>query len=196
MATTGFVEDQEDDDSDSVRLSVSISTDQGGFFRRTCPVCGRDFKTEIDPSELQWALAPLVQRITREEIGDSSENENNDENQNELYCPYCCEKILAIDSHTSDTMKYIKSITLREIVLPMMQKIFSPLSNLGNQNTGLVSFSIKYDRGMLSPRPLHGPEPPDMKQIQFICCGKVAKVYEEWHWTKQCVYCGVPVILS
>jgi len=50
------------DDSNTVSFSVSLSTDREGFLRRECVACGREFKTEVDSSELTWALAAQCER--------------------------------------------------------------------------------------------------------------------------------------
>src|SRR5260370_38250635 len=66
-------------------LAVSVSTDRDRFMRRTCSSCGRDFKTEIDPSDLQWAFSSYCQRVGCE-VG---EHHGDPRSPTLIRCPYC-----------------------------------------------------------------------------------------------------------
>ena len=83
---------------------------------------------------------------------------------------------------------------MREVVLPMMRNAFSGLDDTGSSG-GFISVRFEYSRSMDPPRPFHGPEPPDMKIIKFLCCGKKAKVADNWYLIEGCIFCGTPVIL-
>ena len=48
---------------DVVRFHLTFSLDRGRFFRRTCPSCGRDFKTQADEADLATLLQPAFQRL-------------------------------------------------------------------------------------------------------------------------------------
>ena len=51
------------DEHTKVTFGVSMGTDRDGFLRRACDSCGREFKTETDPADLQWALGAQCQRM-------------------------------------------------------------------------------------------------------------------------------------
>ena len=46
-------------DDEKITFSFTFSLDRDNFFRRTCPSCGRDFKTEVEPND----LAAIIQTM-------------------------------------------------------------------------------------------------------------------------------------
>lgn len=197
------IEEEEDEAQDSsehqVRFSLEISTDRDGFLRRTCPSCGRDFKTEIDPSDLSWALNTQIQRVS-EEVGVSPAEIAQEGTPDNLRCPYCQHEAESNDMHTEETVEYLKMFAYRDYALPMLDRMFSDLEDsFGDRGGGggLISFSIsfKHERSPMPPRPIHGPESADMKIVNFLCCGKRIKVADMWDDVGVCTYCGTQVVL-
>ena len=183
---------QDHDSENRSQFSLSISTDRDKFLRRTCPSCGRDFKTEIDEADLAWAIAPQFKRMGLE-IGAKPEQEATTETH--LHCPYCHHDDKASEMLSEEMTAYLHRYIMREVVLPMTNGLFSGLEDTGTRSGGFISISIKHSRSMYPPRPMHGPEPPDMKIIEFLCCGKKAKVSENWDHVDTCVFCGTTVTL-
>jgi predicted RNA-binding Zn-ribbon protein involved in translation (DUF1610 family) len=177
-------------EDDLVRLSLSVSTEQGKFFRRSCPECGQDFKTEVNPADLQLPLAPQVKRLTNNEI-DGQEDEGEEVF---FHCPYCREEIKSSATFTEEMVAYIHNIANREIVLAMINNVFGSLNDIRTSGGG-ISVSLTHERGILPPYPIHGPEPPDMIQVEFLCCKKRAKVLENLSNMQSCIYCGIPVLI-
>jgi len=178
-----------------VQYAVSISTDRDGFLRRSCASCGRDFKTQISESELQWALAFQVQRMGLD-IGSDVLSTTN-EGPRVLRCPYCAFPGKDQDMHTDETVNYLKRVILREVVMPQLNDFFSGLENIFGRggSRGQVSIRFEHTPGVKALRPIHGPEPPDMDIVEFICCGKKAKVAGGWTDVQVCVFCGAEVIV-
>jgi len=94
LAMTSFDEEENHTETDTdsnggglTNFSVKVNVDRDGFFRRTCPACGRDFKTAINESDLASVLTPEIERIGRE-LGITSD-ENNEDRETKLTCPYC-----------------------------------------------------------------------------------------------------------
>jgi len=188
-----FNDDTKDEQADTVSFQLAISTDNGRFLRRTCPSCGRDFKTEINPADIQWIVAPHMEQMGVD-LGGAPDKRSLAEDL--LYCPYCDHPSKASDTLTEDTIRYAKLLLTREVVLPMMHRAFSGLNNMGSGlRNSFISISFSYDRGMLPPRPIHGPEPSDMKIITFLCCQKSIKVSDNWWQVSACTYCNEPVVL-
>lgn len=184
----------QDHDSESTsQFSISINTDRDKFFRRTCPSCGSDFKTEIDEADIAWAIAPQFRQMGME-IGSIS-GQDEGRTKTRLYCPYCQHDADATEMLTQETIAYLNRFIMREYVLPMMNNMFSGLDDLESKPGGFISIRVEHSRSIHSPRPIHGPEPPDMKIIEFLCCGKKAKVAENWNQIDKCVFCGAPVTL-
>lgn len=184
---------KQDDSENKSLYNLSISTDRDRFLRRTCHSCGRDFKTEIDLADLAWALSPQFQRVGIE-IGVKRDQEEGEPKKTYLHCPYCNHIAETSDMLTEELRAYIHRHLMREVVLPMMRNAFSGLNDT-RRSGGFISIRVEYSRSIDPPRPLHGPEPPDMKIIEFLCCGKKAKVADNWGHVEKCIFCGTPVIL-
>jgi hypothetical protein len=190
-----FDEEPNEDSSDSIlRFEVSISTDRDHFLRRACPSCGRDFKTIIDQADLSWLLSEQIKRVGSE-IGAVPTVEKG-QTETELRCPYCHHVAKSSEIHTAETIDYIKRFLYREYVVPMLNRTFSDLEDSigsGRRGGGFISISFKHEPITLPPRPIHGPEPADMKIVHFLCCDKQMKVYDSWDDLTACLYCNTPV---
>ncbi|MDY6854522.1 MAG: hypothetical protein SWO11_07410 [Thermodesulfobacteriota bacterium] len=183
----------ENGSSNNVLISLSLSMDKDRFLRRTCPSCGQDFKTETEEADIVWLLAPQIRRMGLEIGGVEEKNSGHD---NYLYCPYCEQRSEATNTLTEETVNYTHRHLMREIVLPMTNKAFSGFNDLGKSTGGLFSINFEYSRGTLPPRPIHGPEPCDMIEVDFLCCGRKAKVIESWVSLKICIFCGKRIELA
>lgn len=185
-------QEEEQDSSDSQLLfNVSISTDRDKFLRRTCPSCGRDFKTAANQADLAWALSTHSKRMGVE-IGATSAGEEEDSAQQQLLCPYCLYSAEGSMMHTEETIEYLKRVVYRDYVLPMINRTFSGLEDSIGRG-GLVSF--EHNPTPIPPRPIHGPEPADMKIVDFLCCGKQMKIVDNWMDVSECIYCRAQVAL-
>lgn len=186
---------RESSSEDNLRYGLSLSVDRDGFLRRTCPSCGRDFKTGIDRADLGSIIGPQIRRIERE-IGAPLSLETDEASEESISCPYCMFESGAAEMLPEETVRYLHRQLVREVVLPKVNQMFSAFGDGSHSRSGgLVSVSFEYSRSMLPPRPIHGPEPPDMKIVEFLCCGRKAKVARQRHQLKQCLYCKTPVAL-
>ncbi len=114
-----------------------------------------------------------------------------------LRCPYCLYEDDSSRMHTDETMAYVKRIVYREYMLPKVKEMLGGLGHVGRGNTGgLLSFSIEISHSAPPMRPLHGPEPPDFKIVDFLCCGQQMKVAESWNSLRTCPYCNTTVIFT
>lgn len=198
----GQDEDEGEDQVSSehqVRFNLEICTDRDRFLRRTCPSCGRDFKTEVDPADLAWALNTQIQRVS-EDVGVSPAEVAQGGTPEELRCPYCRHVAESSDMHTEETVEYLKLFAYRDYAMPLIDRMLSDFADsFGSRGGGggLISFSVsfKHERPPVPPRPIHGPEPADMKIINFLCCGKRIKVADRWGDVDACTYCGAQVTL-
>lgn len=191
----------EDRDSSNhqVRFNLEVSMDRDGFLRRACPSCGRDFKTEIDPADLAWALNTQIHLVS-DEIGVSPAETAQEGSPEELRCPYCLYEAESSEMHTGETVAYLKLFALRDYALPMIDRMLSDFADsFGSSGGGgglfSVSISVEHHRRPTPPRPIHGPEPADMKIVNFLCCGKKIKVADRWNDVSVCTYCGAQVVL-
>jgi DNA-directed RNA polymerase subunit RPC12/RpoP len=136
------------------------------------------------------------------EIGETSE-ESEDKEKEYLYCPYCEHHAESSDMLTPTFIAYLRRHLMREYVMPMVNKTLSNLADsFGGTNRGrskgLISFEVKFEHNkpVLPPRPISGPEPPDMTIIELLCCGKKVKVLDGWYSLNLCPYCGVVVSIQ
>jgi uncharacterized Zn-finger protein len=186
-----------EEEKDEVRFSISVSLDRDQFFRRTCPYCGRDFKTLADPNDLASILQPAFRRVESEIGGISIISKDMPSEKQYYFCPYCNQRAEASDTFTDELIAYVKRFVMREYVLPRVNRMFSDFAdglNSGGQSGGFISIEIKADfDSTLPPRPVSGPEAPDMTQIEMLCCEKKIKIHDEWFDLEICPYCGEQV---
>lgn len=189
----------EPEDPQTVTFSLTFITDRDGFFRRTCPRCGRDYKTETDPADIVTSLQPAFHRMDLE-VGPAASDDETPEGPQSLVCPYCEATAEASDTLTSVFQAYIERYAMREFVLPKVANMFRDFSDsFGShrRSGGLLSVEVDftYSKGVLPPRPISGPEPPDMKIVELLCCGKRVKIADNWSGLSRCPYCAAEVTL-
>jgi hypothetical protein len=183
-----------------LRFSFTFSLDKDEFFRRTCPNCGRDFKTKADAADMSSILQPAFRRIESEIDGITLSTSDADQSPQYLSCPYCNHRAESGDMLTEGFLEYLRRFVIREYVLPSIHRMFSDFSGglkRSNRPTGFFRIEMKFDfDSTLPPRPLSGPEAPDMMRIDLLCCGKSIKVHDGYFELNKCPYCGEAVILS
>jgi hypothetical protein len=190
-------EDERDDNDQSTSgqdgrsYSITVALDRERFLRRTCPNCGLDFKTSVSEADLGWILANEVQRSSEFLAGTAVP----DDQGPTILCPYCSTEAPATKMHTYETMAYIRRFALREIALPMIDKMFSGLSSSNNRSGSFISISMEYSRGVRPIRPSCGPEPPDMLIVELLCCGEAIKVGPAGFDLKRCPLCMAAVVM-
>jgi len=192
----------ESQSEDVTRFHLTFSVDKDKFFRRSCPSCGRDFKTQINEADLVASLQPAFRQMGLD-IGAEQSEEQREEAKEHLYCPYCKHYAESSDMLTQTFVSYFKRYVMRECILPVMNKMFSRVADAFGRSSrgrskGLISFdvTIEHNRTILPPRPISGPEPPDMTIVELLCCGKKIKVLDGWYDLNLCPYCGTRVSLQ
>jgi len=184
-------------DDESVRFSLTFALDRDEFFRRTCPNCGRDFKTKAEPAELSSILQPAFRRIEKE-IGEITLSTEGGESETlYLSCPYCNHRAESGDMLTSEFNAYLKRFVMREYVLPRINNVLSDFAQglkSRSRSNSFFRIEVKADfKNTLPPRPMPGPEPPDMTKVELLCCGRMIKVYDGWFDLENCPFCGSEV---
>ena len=164
--------------------------------RYTCPSCGLDFKTQIDPADLQWLLTSYCQRAGLEIGAGGSQLRQ----PHVLWCPYCGDRAESRQMLTEETMTYLKRIVYREFVLPQLNRMFAGLADSfggQEQSGGFLSLSVefKHSRSLWPVRRMHGPEPADQKIITLLCCNKKIKISEHWPHAPLCSFCSSKVVV-
>jgi uncharacterized C2H2 Zn-finger protein len=190
---------EENKDDNLVSLSISISADRDLFTRHTCPKCGLDFKVSQSENDITWLLHEQIKR-QGEDLGISPKEESEADVEVTFCCPYCESIFEKKESFTEEMIDYAKRIAYREIILPMIDKMFGGLEDsIGRNNRSSggflsISVSFQHNRQAKPPRPFHGPEPDDMKIINFLCCNQKTKILENWNSTRFCVFCQTEIV--
>jgi len=187
--------DQHQSDN-TTKFSITYSLDNGHFFRRECPSCGREFKTQADEADLVTAMRPAFREVGIE-IGADPDEEGQSATLDSLHCPYCAHTAPTSDMLTARFSQYLERFIMREHVLPQIDRTLAGFSDEFNRKSrqhsgGLISISIEaeYSRSLLPPRPISGPEPSDMMPVHMLCCDRRIKVLDGWCDLLTCPFCG------
>jgi uncharacterized Zn-finger protein len=180
-------------DDDKKKFSITFALDRDNFFRRTCPSCGRDFKTEADPGDMTSMLQPFFRQL-ESELGEEEflflEGENKPQT---FFCPYCQHEAESGDMLTAYFGEYLKRLIMREYVLPKVNGMLSDFTDglkSGTRSNSFIRLEVSSSGFALPLRPISGPEAPDMTIVEMLCCGKRVKIYDDWYDLEKCPYCG------
>lgn len=194
--------DETQSSNEVIPFQITFSTDRKGFFRRTCPSCGRDFKTEVSPSDFVFALQPALNRLEAD-IGERPDTANDATRKTYLYCPYCQHHAESGDMLTEDFVAYFKRLLLREYVIPKLHEALEGMAkesqrhNRRNSRSPFgLTMTFEHEKKPLPVRPLDGPDLPDMTIVELLCCGKTVKICDGWMAIERCPYCGTQVTLQ
>lgn len=184
-------------DNQQVRFSITFPLDKDEFLRRTCPSCGRAFKTKADPSDFTSILQPAFKQIENEIGGIALSTEQEKKEPQYLSCPYCKYHAESGEILTEEFQTYLERFVIREYVLPKINNIFADFAdNLKStsRSSSFLKIEVKNNyENVLPPRPISGPEPPDMTKVEMLCCGQEIKVYDSWFDLEECPFCGSKV---
>jgi hypothetical protein len=188
---TSIVEENQhsEDDAEKIHYNIQFSLDKDGFFRRACSHCGLHFKTQVQPDDFGYLLAPAFRQVEQEyqqtlEVNGTTVSQDAVIN---LTCPYCGVVDNAQHMLTEEFFEYIRKWLMREIILPKVTNIFRDVGS-----NGLFQVTIPP-----SPvAPLSGPELPDMVRVHLLCCHEEIKIFDEWLDTIHCPYCSQQLLLQ
>lgn len=198
-----MVETNEPQNNDShVSYSFTYPVDPDGFFRRQCPECGLHFKVKLEPDSIGTLLSPVFERIEREYGISLQAPTTGTESSSKVACPYCGALSEPRDMGSNEFYQYIHRWTQREIVYPLLNKMFGDMEDIFNRGSqksrgGILSLEIKFEhhRSPAPIRPIPGPEPPDMNIVHLLCCDKELKILPGWFGSIFCPYCSKDLIL-
>ncbi len=142
----------------------------GGFLRRECPSCQRQFKWHHGEAEGRPA----------------------DEFDPEVYwCPYCGETAAVNAWWTAEQATYIRE----SLSGPVLRELADQLgASLGPQHGNLVKVAVDYTEPE-PPHVLH--EPHDMVAVQSPCHPwEPVKIDGSWSRPLYCIVCGRPFALA
>ncbi len=140
--------------------------DQGGFLRRACPACGREFK---------WLPSDAIEEAAPE--------------PSTYFCPYCGAPAPADEWFTDEQAAHINDELMEQILGPSLEGLSESLRGLERSSGGLIRGSLE------GPSREHAPpvfEPDDMRRVDFVCHpAEPVKVEDSWADDVFCLMCGL-----
>jgi len=150
-----------------VELSISFPLDSGGFLRRACPNCGREFKWHQNESPDAAAA------------------------ETPYFCPYCRVQAEPGEWFTEEQAAYIQDEMMEHIVGPSLEGLAESMRDLERRSGGFIKARFEppaRERAVLIF------EPDDMRVVAFFCHPEEpVKVEEAWHGPVYCLICGEPL---
>lgn len=157
---------------------LRMPLDPGGFSRRQCPDCHRQFKlrwTESDGGLVVRELGATIRFANDDEVGEAAQ----------LCCPYCAHRAAAGTWWTEEQREFLekRAATLQaEIRFEQLRHVERTLA----ENPYLTFLPVPPAPFQVSIR----SEPDDMRIVPLVCCGEEVKVRESWQGAVRCPFCG------
>ncbi|MET0406506.1 MAG: hypothetical protein ABW123_29080 [Cystobacter sp.] len=158
---------------------LELPRDAGGFVRRECPQCQRDFKTmprAHDASAVQRRLASLFPFENAHESFDEVP---------EAWCLYCGHRAAGDEWLTPAQQAHVEDVA-RCWANHVRYEQLAHVSRTLRDNPRPTFVSTR-------PRPLPGPMSPDaddLRRVPLLCCGEEVKAHWEWDGPLCCPSCG------
>lgn len=158
--------------------TITLPLDRGGFCRRRCPDCQREFK-------VRWT--EMEGRLILQHLGASIRFANLDEvaRAHPLVCPYCAHRESADSFFTPAQREHLarRAESLEaEIRFEQLRHVERSLAE--NPYPTFLALPPAPFRASL------GPEPDDMRVILLPCCEEEIKIRESWTGWIRCPYCA------
>lgn len=194
-----------DNSKDYKHFAVPYSLDPERFFRLQCSSCDREFKVLAEAISMADSLSPAFKQIEVEHgiSLSTSEEVATETTPNHLTCPYCGHRDEPSHFNTPEFVDHAVRWMNRELVYEILNQFSRDLDNIFNRGShgrrgGFISIKLEYThRTPPKPvRPISGPELPDMKRVEVLCCGKMIKITDGWGTSIFCPYCSQELILQ
>jgi len=174
-----------------IEMNLAFPLDDDGFFRRSCPLCNREFKVLLEKDE----LADLAQRgldsFMIESFEESDPNQSEDL-EDKYVCPYCGQRSRQDDWWTQEQVAYL-GVVFGNIAAELTNKnLIRPLKDLNRKyRSDLISIQFDADE-MEYQEPWISPESNDMEVFSLACCDRKIKIEEAMPDILYCFFCGFP----
>jgi hypothetical protein len=150
---------------DHATVELTFPLDSGGFLRRECPTCEREFKWRPTPDG--------AESIPAADGG--------------YFCPYCGVQASPDTWFTPAQLEYGREVASARLVGPMLKGFVDGINRSGGASRGL-KFSAS-SSSTSEPEPL--TEADDMVRVDFSCHPtEPVKVTEGWSVPVHCLVCG------
>jgi hypothetical protein len=180
----------------AISFSISLPLDSDQFLRRECPLCLRQFKIETQEADRQSLIereleAYLLQEglEVRAEGADTTET---DEEESELWCPYCGQTSPPDQWWTQEQIAYIHVFAHNIVAQIINDELIRPMKRkFSGRRSGFLSLKFE-GKEMEYQDPWISPEPDDMTIHALPCCNLQVKLDDDWSQPVYCYQCGFP----
>lgn len=169
-----------------IAKKIEIPLDEDGYLRRECNLCKSQFKIHVKTEYLENQTKELLDSFLKD-TNNSEENEN--DKQEEYYCPYCGQKNLSNELWTTEQIKYIHIFAQNYINNLINKDLLKKLKNFKSSGS---FFKIEF-KGKELPftEPWISPEENDLNVFPLSCCNEKIKIEIKHNMKKYfCFYCG------
>ncbi|HDG96652.1 MAG TPA: hypothetical protein ENG73_00545 [Desulfobacterales bacterium] len=175
-----------------IKMNLSFSLDDDGFFRRECPFCRKEFKILLEKDELADLAQKGIDSFMIEPEEEAVDLDKSTRSETEFTCPYCGEQASSDSWWTQEQLAYI-GIVVKNIVAKMVNEhLVRPIKKgFGKPTRGIVSIRFK-GKEMEQQEPWISPEVNDMEAFELPCCQRKIKIEENWTNVIHCFFCGFP----
>jgi len=170
-----------------INRQMSFPLDDEGFFRRECPLCCREFKVLLKEDELgQLAQCRIDDFLVEQGVQQHSNDEEEDEDAQEHFCPYCGQSAPRDHWWTQEQLAYVHVIAKNIMADLVNEHLIRPLKR--SMGHGSV---IRFEgKEMNKVEEWISPEGSDMTVVDLPCCQRQAKVADDWKGEVHCFFCG------
>ena len=170
---------------------IAFPLDDGGFFRRECPFCCREFKILPLEDELNQLVQDAFDSFMLQAQG-GSEDDGDEDDRPELFCPYCGQEAPNDQWWTQEQIAYVHVHVHNLFAKTWNEGLARPLRRSSRHSRGeFLSVRIEADE-MQQREPWISPEENDMTVFDLPCCNRKLKVDDGWSGTTNCFFCGFP----
>lgn len=171
-------------------FSIPLPLDEGGFFRRECPFCVKQFKIHITSEELQRLAEKGIQSYLTEQRDVPEEDDEEKAIEEEFFCPYCGQQA-GVKSWWTQEQHACMHVFAKNIMARIVnENLINPLSRMGGSGNGLFSISF-HGQEMEEHEPWISPETNDMEVFNLPCCETKMKIQPQ-EGPVRCFQCGFP----
>lgn len=174
------------------RMNLSFPLDDGGFFRRECPFCRKEFKVLLEKDELADLAQKGMNSFMVEPKEEVTDLDDSGRLETEFICPYCGQRATSDSWWTQEQLAYVGVVAKNIMAKMVNEHLIRPLKRtFGRPTPGMVSIRFE-GKEMEQQEPWISPEVNDMEIFDLPCCQRKIKTEDDWTGGVHCFFCGFP----
>jgi len=174
-----------------IKMNLSFPLDDGGFFRRECPFCRKEFKVLLEKEELTDLAQKGMDSFMIEPKEETMDSESG-RSETEFVCPYCGQRATSGSWWTQEQLAYVGIVAKNIMAKIVNEQLIRPLKSASRRySAGMVSMRFE-GKEMEQQKPWISPEVNDMEIFDLPCCQRKIKIEDDWTAVVYCFFCGFP----